>query len=579
MNKKCHKTFVEQSENSLSLNPKKFWDFVRRNRSHNAVPNIVSFDGVDSSCIQEIVNLFSKHFSSVYSSKSFIPNFQPLNLPFFDLPNNWYFTPNDVLLKLNSLKNVFSLGPDGIPGDFLYRIRYVIFCPLWSLFRRSLDESTFPDMWKIGSITPILKSGNPSLVTNYRPISILGHISKIFESLVLDSIQPSVNMILANEQHGFRPGRSTVTCNLSFSNYIHGSFKDGSQVDVVYTDFAKAFDSVNHEVLISILRASGFGDPILSWFNSFLLNRSQWVNMFNTKSDIFLSTSGVPQGEHLSPLLFSLFVNSACTSLKHSQLLCFADDMKFFLKIYSVDDCLKLQDDLNRFSAWAETLGHTLNVNKCRSMIFTRSRSPITYSYVLNGSCLISVDSSICDLGFTFTSSLSPRAHIDKITCKALKVLGFIKRISCEFKLTSSLKSIYCALVRPIVEYGSIVWDPQTADACFQLERVQRKFLCYMKHKLNVNCPPHDYTPLLHLINLSSLADRRRSHALAFLNKILSGSVDSPSLLALINFKVPVKCTRNTHTFFIPHCPTNYLQNEPINRMMKLANEDPSFLP
>lgn len=87
---------------------------------------------------------------------------------------------------------------------------------------------------------------------------------------------------------------------------------------------------------------------------------------------------------------------------------------------------------------------------------------------------------------------------------------------------------------------------------------------------------PHDYTPLLRLMNLSSLADRRRSHALAFLNKILSGSVDSPSLLALINFKVPVKCTRNTHIFFIP---TNYLQNEPINRMLKLANEDPSFLP
>ncbi|KAL5237456.1 hypothetical protein ACI65C_004866 [Semiaphis heraclei] len=101
MSKKCHKTFVEQSEKSLSLNPKKFWDFVRRNRSHNAVPNIVSFNGVDSSCIQESVNLFSKHFSSVYSSKSIIPNLQSLDLPFFDLPNNCYFTPNDVLLKLN----------------------------------------------------------------------------------------------------------------------------------------------------------------------------------------------------------------------------------------------------------------------------------------------------------------------------------------------------------------------------------------------------------------------------------------------------------------------------------------------
>jgi hypothetical protein len=202
--------------------------------------------------------------------------------------------------------------------------------------------STFPDMWKIGSITSILKSGSPSLVNNYRPISILGNISKIFEFLVFDSIQPySINLILANEQHGFRSGRSTVICNLYFSNYTLGSFKVGSQVYVIYTDFAKAFDSVNHEILISILRAIGFGDPILSWFSSFLFNISQWVNMFNTKSYTFLSTSGVPQGGNLSQLLFSLFINNARSSLKHSQFLCFANDMKIFLKICSIDDCFR----------------------------------------------------------------------------------------------------------------------------------------------------------------------------------------------------------------------------------------------
>ncbi|VVC28220.1 Hypothetical protein CINCED_3A013146 [Cinara cedri] len=126
-------------------------------------------------------------------------------------------------------------------------------------------------------------------------------------------------------------------------------------------------------------------------------------------------------------------------------------------------------------------------------MIFARSRSPTIYSYTLNGSNLIPVDFSICDFGFTFTCSLCPRAHIDQIACKASKVLGFVKRISSDFKLTRSLKSIYCALVRSILEYGSVVWNPQTADACcLQLERVQRKFFCFMKHTLNVDCVPHD---------------------------------------------------------------------------------------
>jgi len=152
-------------------------------------------------------------------------------------------------------------------------------------------------------------------------------------------------LILADEQHGFRPGRSTVTYNLIFCNYIFGSCKNETQVDVIYTDFAKAFESVNYEVLVFVLRATGFGNPIISWYNSFLVNRSQWVNLFSTKSDAFLSPSSVPQGGHLSPLLFSLFVNSTSSSLKHSKLLCFADDMKIIFEINFVNDCHKLQDD------------------------------------------------------------------------------------------------------------------------------------------------------------------------------------------------------------------------------------------
>jgi len=141
--KKCHKEFVNQSEKSLSSNPKKFWDFVRKNRYHNAVPDTVSLNGVNSSCKLENVNLFAKHFCSVYSSEPVTSNLQTLDIQFFDLPNNCYFSANDVLLKLNTLENVFFTGPDGIPCDFLYRTRFIILYPLWTIFRRSLDDSIF----------------------------------------------------------------------------------------------------------------------------------------------------------------------------------------------------------------------------------------------------------------------------------------------------------------------------------------------------------------------------------------------------------------------------------------------------
>ncbi|VVC28878.1 Hypothetical protein CINCED_3A001128 [Cinara cedri] len=128
-------------------------------------------------------------------------------------------------------------------------------------------------------------------------------------------------------------------------------------------------------------------------------------------------------------------------------------------------------------------------------MPFTRVRFPIVNTHVVNKLGLLSVD-SIRDLGFIFTPSLSPRSHINNVTCKAYKLLGFIRRVSSEFKFTGSLKSLYCALVRTILEYGSVVWDPYCTDLCRQLEDVQRKFLNYASYVLNIPCPPHDYSPV-----------------------------------------------------------------------------------
>lgn len=133
-------------------------------------------------------------------------------------------------------------------------------------------EGVFPDIWKVSSVTPIFKSGDRTDVKNYSPISIRNHIAKIFESLVYNSGLKSVENMLINEQYGFHPGRSTTTCNITFIDYVMDAFSKRSQVDVIYTDFTKAFDRLNHNSLLKILSSSGFGEPLLSWFASYLLN-------------------------------------------------------------------------------------------------------------------------------------------------------------------------------------------------------------------------------------------------------------------------------------------------------------------
>jgi hypothetical protein len=242
-----------------------------------------------------------------------------------------------------------------------------------------------------------------------------------------------------------------------------------------------------------------------------------------------------------------------------------------------LSDCHILQNDLNSLVSWANKLGLQFNIAKCHSMTFTRIKHPIVINYTINGSTLLSLDKSVNDLGFVFDPTLSPNLHVEQVCCKALKTLGFVKRVTAEFQLVSPLKALYCSLVRPILEYGSVIWDPHTAYNSIMLERVQRKFLNYVSHILKIDCLPHDYTPVLQLLNLRTLANRRHTSNLHFLDKLLQGKLDSIYLLSQISFNVPVRISRHSVSFSLSPSSTNYGLNEPLRRCMALANSDPSF--
>jgi hypothetical protein len=351
------------------------------------------------------------------------------------------------------------------------------------LFRRSLDEGIFPAIWKTCSITPVFKSGDPSLVSNYRPISILPHIAKLFESIVYSCIKRSLNHIIVDDQHGFRPGKSTVTNCLVFTSYILESFESGCQVDSVFIDFEKAFDTVDHCRLIAELARLGIGDPLLSWLQSYLTSRKQYVKVHGASSNLSTISSGVPQGGHLSPLLFIIFTNSINNYLSTSKVLLFADDIKIFLKISSLSDCSQLQSDLDSFCKWTQRVGLTLNLNKCHFMSFSRKRIPLIHQYSLNGSPLKRVF-DVKDLGFYFTPTLSFDDHINTTIGRSLKVLGFIKRNTRHFTSFPCLRSLYFSLVRSILEYGIVVWQPYLAKDQLRIERVQNRFLSYAAYIL-----------------------------------------------------------------------------------------------
>lgn len=246
---------------------------------------------------------------------------------------------------------------------------------------------------------------------------------------------------------------------MQFVNYANRALSDQDQVDVVYTDFSKAFDSVSHAALLDKLEKIGLHSSLLLWIKSYLSNRQQCVKLYNVKSEPFNVTSGVPQGSHIGPLLFILFINDLFNNLNFCQCLIYADDVKMFCKISSLDEMTRFQRDLNKFSAWCINNRLNLNVNKCKHVSFYRGRIRyISHYHLLN--VRLETLNEIRDLGVLFSYNLSFNMHIDAIIAKAQSMLGFLKRICKDFTCINALKSVYYAHVRSHLEYANIVWNP-----------------------------------------------------------------------------------------------------------------------
>lgn len=259
LSKLNYEAYINTSQTQLTQSPRNFWKYFRDLNRQTSIPSNVKYGSLTASSDLESASFFSEYFASVFkpvtsSSSPALPFVHP-----YSLPSNCYFSPDDVLSSLDKLKSVSTNGPVGISASLLFQCRLSLFFPLCLLFRKCLDEGVFPSVLKISSVTPILKSSDPSLVSNYRPISISPHIAIIFESIIFNYLGPKLNHILIPQQHGFRTGRSTISCSVSFSSLVYDCISSGAQVDVIFSDFSKAFDTVPHNLLINELDRIGIG--------------------------------------------------------------------------------------------------------------------------------------------------------------------------------------------------------------------------------------------------------------------------------------------------------------------------------
>ena len=238
--------------------------------------------------------------------------------------------------------------------------------PLSILFQRLFDAGITPIEWKHGVISPIYKGGDRSLASNYRPITLLSVISKLMEKVVADELMAHFeqNDLLFPGQHGFRRQRSCTTNLLSCLSQWTSIADSGRGIDVLYLDFSKAFDRVNHDLLLLKLRHYGVHGNLLRWLTSFLDERTISVRVQNSKSTPAKISCGVPQGSVLGPRLFLIFINDLPLYLK-SEIILYADDAKVWRKVHCRNDEQVLQDDLTRVYDWSVQNQLPLNESKC----------------------------------------------------------------------------------------------------------------------------------------------------------------------------------------------------------------------
>ena len=388
--------------NILQKGNKMFYAYIRQQVSSRVeIPSILkNRNGEVIKTPKDIAELFATEFEEVYTIE---PAFTSENrLESTATLNTVEFNVVEIGQTLSSLDANSATGPDGIPAILLINCAIRIAPLLKILFQQSIDMIKIPTAWKHAIVTPIFKKGSIDNPKNYRPISLTSIIGKVMERIIVRQLREFIerNKLIPQQQHGFVEGRSTTTNLLTSLNAWTEALDKNKPVDVLYLDYAKAFDKVPHGRLLWKLKRAGITGNLLGWIREYLTNRTFQVRVGNTLSTRRRVTSGVPQGSVLGPLLFIIYTADFGERLQ-SDWICYADDTKLYVN--PLEQQQQLQEDIRQVQIWSETWLLPLNQNKCKVLHIGKNNPKLQYNM---SNHIIQPTEAEVDLGVIITKDL-----------------------------------------------------------------------------------------------------------------------------------------------------------------------------
>ena len=468
----------------------------------------------------EILNKFNDFFAKIgHSLADQVPNSDLDACSYIDAnPQSFFLYPvspaeiNSLILKLKNTKTQIDELPVYIFKKIVTSIEY----PLSFIINTSYLQGVFPEKLKTARITPIHKNGDNITPSNFRPISSLHYISKIYEKTVSDRMMSFCSRcsLISHEQFGFQAGVSTCHALIRLTEILYQALNENKFNFTLLIDIRKAFDCVDHSILISKLQKYGIRGLPLSWFRSYLKNRKCFIEYSDIKSNINVFNTGVPQGSILGPLLFLLFINDLPKISNNIKMILFADDTTLTISDSNLTNLVNRSNiELNSINNWVNANKLTLNTDKTEFLI-TSNRTVASNINIEFQSASIVPSNSCKYLGVMIDNKLCFRDHIHFVISKISKHTGILYKLKDSLPMCTRL-NYYFAFMHPYISYNIIVWGSTYHTILeplnIQMKRIVR-IICGAKFRDHTN-------PLFKKLRLLKLYDLYKYHTLIHVYK------------------------------------------------------------